>query len=273
MASCVFIHGVSPRSGTNYLQDLICLHPSCTSGPLLEDFVLANANLVSEFTSVVSSSWHDRWLQSGRDQLRLDLGCAIGDALLSFYRRGTPTDKILVTRNPNTMGLMHFTELFPREHAILLIRDGRDVVESGIRSFNWNWFVAVQYWIDSAMRIASLLEQEQLRDRIILVRYEDLVLNTEFELRRVLSFIGVEPNEYDFEAGLLLGVRGSSDLTQGDVGKLHWRPVPRSPAFRPIGRHISWTSERKDCFRAMAGSISRRFGYDLDDERPTTGTR
>jgi hypothetical protein len=264
MAKCLFIHGVSYRCGTNYLHDLLVLHPDCTSGFIHESFLLEHSDLLRRYISSTTTEWNSNWLKEvGRVEAQRELARALGDALVSFCRRGSSPSKVFVTKTPSTVGLENFAEFFPLERTILLIRDGRDVVESGIRSFGWKWHEAVEQWIASATRVAQQLDEVQMPKSMLLVRYEDLVRNTADEMRRILKFVGLDASVYNFEAALSLGVRGSSELGAG--GKVHWNPVPKQPTFNPIGRYKGWTSERKRCFKDLAGPVAQRFGYDLTE--------
>jgi hypothetical protein len=57
--SPIFVLGIHFRSGTNFLYDLLCLHPSCdASTPLPEDYLLDHADLLVEY--VDSVSWTSR---------------------------------------------------------------------------------------------------------------------------------------------------------------------------------------------------------------------
>ena len=42
----IFILGIMPRSGTNFLHQLITLHPACVSSPVWEDFLIYPAPLL-----------------------------------------------------------------------------------------------------------------------------------------------------------------------------------------------------------------------------------
>src|SRR5258708_3907506 len=84
-ADPIFIQGVLPRSGTNFLWDLLLLHPDCTRGrePVNEDFFLEHSNHLTEFVEVVRGTWDPIWGTFGPDiQARLCEG--IGEGLVSF---------------------------------------------------------------------------------------------------------------------------------------------------------------------------------------------
>jgi hypothetical protein len=68
-ANPIFIHGILPRSGTNYLWDLLLLHPDASPPvvPVREDLFLNHSDHLIAFTSAVQSSWDPAWGTFGPD--------------------------------------------------------------------------------------------------------------------------------------------------------------------------------------------------------------
>src|SRR6266853_4552738 len=82
----IFIMGIAPRSGTNFLHDLLLLHPDCDpDGRLLEeDHLIAHAHWLFRYINSVARLWKPRW---GQEELRLEeqLLCEhLGNGLISF---------------------------------------------------------------------------------------------------------------------------------------------------------------------------------------------
>ena len=48
-ANPIFILGITPRSGTNFLQDILCFHPDCGAGPVREYFLLHYASFSKNY--------------------------------------------------------------------------------------------------------------------------------------------------------------------------------------------------------------------------------
>lgn len=89
--------------------------------------------------------------------------------------------------------LPELARMYPDSRFIHLIRDGRDVARS-FRDTDWvGW-----WWHDNAREWIGALEchwrwiRSDIRDRILEVRYEKLVLETEATLREICRFIGEE---------------------------------------------------------------------------------
>ncbi len=160
----------------------------------------------------------------------------------------------------------------PEARFIHIIRDPRDVVLSLRRtSFGRSVEETSQIWVDyvsiaraSATRVSHYHE----------VRYEDLVLNPEPELRKICSFLDLD---YSSE---MLEYRGSGAR---HIGHLRDRPLPDGSAIvrheLRAGLHVNLTHPpRKDrvqdwrrqmdprdraTVEAIAGPLMREIGYDI----------
>ena len=53
----IFILGIMPRSSTNFLHHLVCLHPDCTPTLAWEDFVIYPASLLDAYAHAVYCEW------------------------------------------------------------------------------------------------------------------------------------------------------------------------------------------------------------------------
>jgi hypothetical protein len=63
---------MSRRSGTNFLYDLICLHPDCARVEAIwEDFALARADRLQDYASAVAAAWHGDWDPDGEHRRAL----------------------------------------------------------------------------------------------------------------------------------------------------------------------------------------------------------
>src|SRR5258708_4134927 len=141
-----------PRTGTHFLANLLCQHPDCVKSPLAEDVLLSWSQLLAKYVRRTNEQWteiagkpHD-----GYDDL---LFRSLGDGLISFLQSakeradeerikrfgGTQhadlASRRLVTKTPGIDNLEYFFKLFPNAHLLIIIRDGRAVVESEHRSF------------------------------------------------------------------------------------------------------------------------------------------
>jgi hypothetical protein len=141
---------------------------------------------------------------------------------------------------------------------IHLIRDGRDVAKS-FQKHGWNGPGMHGYtreWL-RAVELDMSLGKTPLNERILRVRYEDLVMHPEAALRRICSFIGesfedqmllwqgkvtnaIPDREKRFHSGL------SRDMNPSDAGR--WK---REMTFREV-----FVAE------ALIGTALSHFGYE-----------
>jgi protein-tyrosine sulfotransferase len=267
----IFIHGILPRSGTNFLYDLLLLHPDCCSArePVKEDLFLEHSNHLVAFTEAVRAAWDPRWGTFDSD-IREQLCAGLGEGLLSFL--SVDSHRRLVSKSPSVRHLARFFAFYPRARLLILLRDGRAVVHSGMETFGWDLDRGCHKWSEAAKTILDFRRVESAHtDRWRLVRYEDLLDDTEGQLRRIFEFLALDPAGYDFEAARNLPVRGSSAF--GRQGRdVHWEPVPRDASFAPKERWRSWSAKQLERFDWLAGDELRDLGY-TDQPAPTSVTR
>jgi hypothetical protein len=259
----VFIVGVEHRCGTNFLSDLLALHSDCCRPATIgEDFLLHNAQHLQRYAAGLHASWNPQWRTSAS---QADIGAALGRGLLDVLtdQADRPAAR-LVTKTPRADRLALFPWLFPDQPLLILIRDGRSVVESAVKSFSWTYRKAIERWSRGARRILEFNRDERRgRSRFLVIRYEDLVTDLSAELHRILAFLRLDPRGYDFDAAEAMPVRGSSMLkTAGQA--LHWKPVPKSSNFDPLNRASNWTARDHRRFLRTAGLYQQLLGYSVD---------
>lgn len=249
-----------PRSGTNFLADLLTIHPQCAlPKPIWEDYVLRHAQLLEEYGRCTARHWNPGWGVSEAEET--ELLRSLGDGILDFLQRRIPAERRLVTKTPSVHNLDRIPRLFPEAHVLVIVRDGRAVVESGRRTFGWEYDRATRRWRDAAREIQRFEASVGPDLRYRRVRYEDLHRNVEEELRGLLNFLGLDPGRYDFGRAIDLPVKGSSELAAGS-GEVHWSPVERPEEFQPLRRWHDWERARHERFNWIAGPELQAFGYE-----------
>jgi protein-tyrosine sulfotransferase len=256
----IFIHGILPRSGTNFLWDLLLLHPACVAPrePIREDLFLDHSDHLLAFAAAARRAWDPRWGSFAAD-LPDQLCAGVGEGLLSFL--WTDRTRRLVTKSPSVRNLDRFFTFYPTAKLVILVRDGRSVVQSGIDTFGWDFERGCRTWAEAAATIQRFAILEAGRTSAWrLVRYEDLLDDPEGQLRRLFEFLDLDPDSYDFAAARNLPVRGSSAF--GREGRdVHWDLVPKDASFAPKERWRSWTPAQLERFEWLAGPQSCHFGY------------
>jgi protein-tyrosine sulfotransferase len=279
----IFILGARPRSGTNFLCNLLALHPVIGNGRVVwEDFMLADSDLLTQYAHRTYNRWPQHW------EVRENVGsweviCEhIGSGLVSYLnecaaRKGfgqvgsnvkdPEKIKMLVTKTPTVKNIGNFFNFFPNAHLIVVVRDGRSVAESGARTFGLNYETAIRRWdeeINTVIQYDAKIRQEGIDRKLLIVRFEDLFRNTKKELEKIFTFLGVRADEYDFEAAKNLPVSGSSTMADdgSGSGKVNWDFKTKEKNFNPLARYESWGRAKHERFNWLVRDESLvYFGY------------
>ena len=151
--------------------------------------------------------------------------------------------------------------LFPGSKVVHIVRDGRDVVRS-LETLGWHGPTnqdRAMYW-RSRVEMAQEAARELGPERNLIVRYEDLVLDTRAVLQTICDFLGER-----FEPAMLRffeTTAGQLSLIDGDIH----RKLERPPCADDVER---WRREMSDDqiaeVQAVAGESLRAMGYPLFD--------
>lgn len=248
----VFILGIARRSGTNHLARLLRAHPACgePATPLVEDHLLRHADLLVRYADAVQDRRPSRW-GPGTDATA-DLVARLGTAVVDHVAAGAPAVRV-VTKTPSVDLLRLAPVVLGTASVIVLVRDGRAVVESLVRGFRLSWEAAIDEWVRGACQVVAHRDGGAL-----LVRYEDLTPDPTDELRRIFSTVDLDPDPYDFDAARSAPVVGSSFLRteQGDLvwDAGHTGDVVRNP-------NPAWPRHARIRWDQRAADVSHSLGY------------
>jgi protein-tyrosine sulfotransferase len=263
MPQPIFILGMTGRAGTQFLYELLALHPDTTQRePIWEDYLLRASGHLLAYADQLSRRWATFDVPP-QERVRL-LRC-LGDGLIAFLNEGA-AGKRVVTVTPNVRNLQYFFDLFPDATLVLLVRDGRSVVESMMRSFGLSRARATARWAAAARTILAFAGEER-RDRYLVVRYEDLVERLEEELAEVLRFCGLSVEDYDFASARSLPLRGSS-TDRGGSSEVQWGPMERPADFGGVARYSGWSAADHRAFNRRAGDLLSALGYEPAEVGP-----
>lgn len=259
----IFIIGVSHRTGTAYLNSLLTKHPLCGVSRIPgEDYLLYSSELITNYVSNVVSMWNTL---ASEQSLGGEFLPAIGRGLAEFITPEINRGKRIISRAPLPYGAVNHSKLFPGAKVILIIRNGQDLTESHLRSFNYRFEYVVRKWI-KGMREIERIRDSSAAGLIHVIKYEELYTDTKAQMKAILNFLNLDQDVYDFEAAVNTEVIGSSDV-KIRTGNLHWNPVPRYEEFKPLERSASWSKWRHYRFNYLAGDISRSHGYALKHDK------
>jgi len=152
---------------------------------------------------------------------------------------------------PRLMGL------FPGSKLVHIIRDGRDVSRS-LERIGWHGptgYDRARYW-QERVEMAYAAGRELGRERNLIIRYEDLVLETRATLGAVCDFLGER-----YEHQMLNFFEDASQHLSDIDGDVHTK-LRRAPRPDDVGRwRREMPLEGQIEFEAIAGSSLRAMSY------------
>lgn len=192
----IFLGGAG-RSGTSLLRVMLDAHPRICCGPelkILPEIALWWRSLTGPLGPVMQTYGNSP--EDVARQLR-----AIVEGLVANFRRRCGKPRWAEKTPHNVLHMTALGRIFPDARFVHVIRDGRDVACSLV-TMNWadartgrrvdyvrDIARAARYWrqvIETARRQAA---EPLLAERVLEVRYEDLVGGPEAAMRRVLAFV------------------------------------------------------------------------------------
>ncbi len=272
-SSPIFVLGITKRSGSTHLADILCHHPDCYGpGPIWEDSLFEHAELLRWYIQSTYHRFNPKWRVDEVIGPHALLAQHLGDGLKAFlneqlFRQDKPPLDLsptarLVTRTPSVENLPLIPMFLPDSPLLIIIRDGRAVTESTVKSFEKRYEIAMREWHQAAQTILKFqADPPPQLQHYLLVRYEDLVHAPQDEIVRILEYVGLDVDRYDFDTMEALPVRGSSEL-QVKTNQLHWQPVEKTADFKPTERWHAWTESQHARFNWVAGESQRGLGYD-----------
>jgi protein-tyrosine sulfotransferase len=256
----LIIHGIMPRSGTVYVGELLRRHPELHPYPhhLWELPALLLTADVRRLQQKFLLSYKPNTGKLEED----DFLPLFGASIMAFLNAQAPPTQRVLTKMPSVQYLSHFFSMFPHENVLILMRDGRDVVHSTLRTWHHLNFIQVCLrWNRSARIILSTLEQFRSSGQsgYWVGRYESALAEPETFIREVCRQFQLNEACYPFEEIEKIRVIGSSKLASQD--KAIWQHLKRPQNFRPIEYWKNWSPLRKKIFKVIAGQSLLNLGY------------
>ncbi len=189
----------SERSGTTMLRLMLDHHPQLAFNK--ESEFIVNQIHNDEFPSMTD---YIEFLKQDRvfahSHFSINENLSYKDLVNDFlYQKKTRDKKKFVGATVHYQ-FDKLLKIWPGAKFIFLVRDPRDVASS-IINMGWagNHFVAVEWWLD-ALKELKRVRQLVSDDRIITVRYEDLLEKPSEVLAGICHFIGIDFSEqmYDY---------------------------------------------------------------------------
>ena len=267
MSRLHFLFGVAPRSGTTYLGDLLALHPDCSQPVgLPEDGLLGAIGHLDSFSAQLVEFWRS-WPELGVPTSP-EVMEAIGSGLREMVTARAETTSgrnLVLSKTPFPTNLNRLRDLFPESKAIVIVRDGRAVVESTVRTWGSPFDVASARFRDGARSILGATGGiDAAPEHLHVLTYESLFDDPLSVAGEALRFLGLDPSLLPADSVVNSPVRGSS-TSRGDEGVVHWDAMDRPENFQPKSRWHSWSDSQHQLFAAIAGEENRSLGYEAEE--------
>ena len=255
----IIIHGVMPRSGTVYIGELLRLHPDLYAYPndiwetpfleLTGDMLHAQKHFFRAYKQNISKVGENDFLP------------LFGSSFIAYLHSFVPEGKRMLLKIPDVQYLNYFLSVFPHENLLLLMRDGRDVVNSTIKTWPQKNFPDVcKLWDYSARMILSFCDHySDKREGKWVAKYEEGVRDPVAFVKDACKHFGLDQNKYPFKKIKEIPVRGSSSLKQN--GRPTWDSKEKPKNFNPVGRWNEWPPKKKQTLKKIAGRTLMDAGY------------
>jgi hypothetical protein len=154
--------------------------------------------------------------------------------------------------------LREISRLFPDAVVIAMVRHPGAVATSVSGRFRQTWAGAVRHWVNTTTEIVQ--RAAELGDRLLLVRYEDLVKDTERTLREVFAWLDEPWSDRLLEHEKVHAERGTAREVEGSA---------RSDEPIAADRVSAWQEGRDpqelEVLGEKAKALAPFYGYAVDD--------
>jgi hypothetical protein len=189
-----------------------------------------------------------------------------GASVIGYLYTAVPSGQRMLLKVPSVRYLSRFPVMFPYEHLLVLVRDGRDLVESTLRTWPQMNFVQVCLHWNRAARMVLGANQHLANTRPTgywLARFEDAIADPAAFVREACARFELDVSRYPFDRISGIPVQGSSTLTR--KGQVRWEAVQRPEDFSPTGYWQNWNPLKKWLFDRIAGRSLLELGYGNDE--------
>jgi hypothetical protein len=280
------------RSGTTLLAMIFNTHKEAIAAPEIMHFLYfykkhKNINYISKeviddlenYFNIIKSSKHNNYFNTCFDDIFTDIN--IGDKVnyaqltkyiyLSIYKTTKDINNIsfIIDKNPfYTFHTEKIIDIFPEAKFITILRDYRSFVLSNRQS--QNPYVAIKslgyyctawnYHIDKLQKI-----KEKIKDTILIIKYEDFVLNKEIETKKVFDFLNMKYDKNVFNFNEVLKEKISKTVFSFKISERAKKT--NIDLMKPINseRIESWKKEFKnseiECIETLCGERGKLFNY------------
>jgi protein-tyrosine sulfotransferase len=260
----LFIFGTMPRSGTNFLFELLLRAPPFERSHIgfAELPILAGEDYFRGPTDLIGRVHRPSADAFGRMEWMAYAVSGFRNRVLDIASPGSVT----LIKNPVTWNIELWPVFFPQDRTLFIVRDCRYVVDSFVRTFARRRLSRTfeDICIETALAVEKSLAfiASQPKERLLLLRYEDVVSDKAGTVSEVLAWMGCDPGRCRAEALEDVAVYGSSTHSpRHPGGRVDWTPVAVDATFDPVNRNLDWPSSWRRVFDRHCGALNERLGY------------
>lgn len=283
----IFLFGMSVRSGTNFSGKIFSKHPDVEVIPqnqttrefpllnVIDKFKTGFETFAKMYTDNNGNKDHYTWS---------NYGSYFGNSILKYIEDHLIEDKSkkkYFIKDPYVINLTHFRTVFPKSKLILLVRDGRDIVESSEKAYlikktsqsklnrlkryifhytGREFRRNVKAWKQNAKIIHDYLQTAE-GESALLIRYEDLHSEIESVYRELFAHCDLSFDNVLYKDVEVMGSSFSDQISDKGKNKVDWNPIKKTDAFKPVGRWHDWPKWKVRYFNKVAGDYLAIFGY------------
>lgn len=273
-----------PRSGSTLLSTRLAQHRDIHATPETHFMDLsANGNWLLKWGARRSPEAFVRFLHDRNPRLN-DLAMS-GDTIEACLQAGFPHFKaafqqllakeaemagclVVLEKTPRHLEYLdQITQWFPNAPIIVILRDGRDAVES-LCTVDWvhdNPIRHAAHWAENVQ--SAFAAKRRWPGRVHIVRYEDLLTDPETTLRTICTLIGVE-----FAQETIDSAAKASSIPEWESGWKAQSNQPIDTSFKQKWRRSS-NPKRVARIEALLAPELSKLGYELSPSTPRASLR
>lgn len=242
--SPIFIIG-SPRSGTSVLHWSLLQHDQLW-GSEESEFLLPIANAIQPAYDLGIKFEPHSWLRQQQVELP-EFAYYLGKGIADLYA-SRANGKRWVEQTPSYTMIAHLLALlFPNAQFLFIIRDGRQVVDSMQRMWQWDIPKATTTWCEHIN--AGLALKDQYPERVLNIRYEQLVQEPQLGFKRVFDFLQLADHT------------ASAEFMQGKPINVSPGTESQSTTDKLEPRWLKWKWSEQRAFKAIAKQLMQQLEY------------
>jgi len=271
------ILSATERSGSNLLRAILSSHSQIASPPpaglipaIAPHFYrytnssggLRSKSLIQDAISLIRLHWSPWDVELDPEEIssrmQADTFWALFRALNESYAQQKACP-IWLSKEPQSIRwVLEISESMPDAKFILLVRDGRDVALSMLKSQfpDFHVYSAALTWSQEQRAGRKVLHDPNFKGRAMCIRYEKLLENPSSTVSELSDFIGVQ-----FESQMLEYYKDVKNITYSKKTTL-WKNIREPIISDNIEKYKAGLSKRQiRIFEAVAWDELRSFGY------------